>query len=191
MKILNLLITSASILANFVINSSFATDNITNNQINSEVNNQINITNQINIDVQPQVNTIHIGYDNVPLSNEGIYDFRLQCYKNFFSKENNKFKSYDDLIFAPTFLGKLAKHFHDQVRTGQYINNRIAIRKIKNVFSNILNNIIDKTTEAIKTNYFTEKEINEISERITMASETIKISNKRKAPKITIWDNIR
>ena len=134
--------------------------------------------------------TININYKDVKLSKQGIRDIRLNLYKSFFSKDNNKFKSYEDLMFAPTFLGKLVKHFHDQVKTRKYTNSRVEIRRIKSVFRNILDNIIKKTTESIQQNNFTAEEKNEISNRINMAAETIRISNNSKAPRITMWDNI-
>lgn len=217
MKILNLLVISASVIANFGINSSFAADNNINNQINNQLNDQININNQNNIAVQPQVQatseinalnnnakktikikrslkpikkTININNKNVKLSKRGIHDIRLNLYKSFFSKDSNKFKSYEDLMFAPTFLGKLVKHFHDQVRGNNYTNSRAEIRRIKGIFRIILDNIIKKTTESINTHYFTKEETNKISERIIMASETIKISNKSNAPRIKMWDGI-
>ena len=223
MKILNLLIVSVGIIANFEANSSFAAENFFgcinhDNQINNQLNDQINTNNQTNIVVQPQVKTtseintlnnnakkiikiktslkpikktININYKNVKLSKRGIRNIRLNLYKSFFSKDSNKFKSYDDLLFAPTFLGKLVKHFHDQVRKNNYINSRIEIRRIKGIFRSILNNIIEKTTQSIEQNKFDDaQKLNEISERIIMASETIKISNKHRAPEIKMWNNI-
>ena len=202
MKILNLL--AIGIIASAGMNNSFGAENNFINNLCNQVNNQTNTvqiqtTNIIN-NIQPKpkimklkqipLKTIDINYENVKLSKHGIRNIRLNLYKSFFSKENNKFESYEDLMFAPTFLGKLVTHFHDQIRTGQYINNRREIRRIKNIFNSILNNIIDKTTKSKQQNNFTDKEINNISERISMAAETIRISTNHKAPRIKIWDNI-
>lgn len=202
MNKLNLL--AIGIITSFGMNNSFATEynyiNNLNNQLNTQTNTvHIQNTNIINnIRPKPRImklkriplKTIDINYKNVKLSKHGIRNIRLNLYKSFFSKDNNKFESYEDLMFAPTFLGKLVSHFHDQIRTGQYINNRREIRRIKNVFNSILNNIIEKTIKSEQKNNFSNEEINNISERISMAAETISISTKHKAPRIKIWDNI-
>lgn len=129
---------------------------------------------------------INIGYDNVTLSESGITDFYNKINNDFFNPEYNKFKNYEDCKFAANYLGKLVESFHDEIKTGKYLNNTNEIIKIKSIFNGVLLNIITKK-DKIKSTFTLDEKLN-MNSLIDKVIYTISKSNDINSNTITEWE---
>lgn len=130
--------------------------------------------------------SINIGYDNVTLSESGITEFKNKVNNDFFNSEFNKFKNYEDCKFAANYLGKLVDSFHDEIKTGRYLNNTNEIIKIKRIFSGILLNIIINKND-IKSNFTIDEKLN-MNSLIKKVIHTISRSDDINSNIITEWE---
>lgn len=132
------------------------------------------------------IQNIKIGYDDITLSESGITEFNNKINNDFFNPEYNKFKTYEDCKFAANYLGKLVESFHDEIKTGRYVNNTNKILRIKRIFNGILYNIIINKND-IESN-FTLDEMLSMNDLISKVIYTISKSNNVNADTITEWE---